>query len=152
MFGSHKYVSGLKLSLFLLIFNVTLAVSCNNTVDLSTPESTAKAFWNVLQTRDVDKALTFFVSVKEAQQFLGVRAGLEWGNKLDREVEQLRLEHIPDVEGGKWSRFEIDDEEYESGIKIVEASIYYQKEGQEQRIRLGIIRLEENLWKISDVD
>ncbi len=152
MFCLHKYVSGFKLSLFLLILNVLLAVSCNDTMDLSTPESTAKAFWKVLQTRDLDKALTFFVSVKEAQQFLGVRAGLEWGDRLDREIEQLRQEHMPDVEGGEWSRFEIDDEEYESGIKIVEASLYYQKEGQEQRIRLGIIRLEENLWKISDVD
>jgi len=126
--------------------------SCSDSIDITTPENTAKSFWRALQKKDIDAAVKFYLTVAEANQTFGPQVAGKWGERLNREIRQLQNEHIPDVENGKWDKFEIEDSEYEYGHKMVEANIYFNKNGNTHRLGLAIVNIEDKVWKITDVD
>ncbi len=134
----------------LIIFIFILLISCANKINLTTPESVAKGFWKALKNKNKEEAIKYYITIEEVRLIGGPVD--KFTRTIDRQISNID-DYIKYVEGYKWEKFEVINEEYSVGHKMIEGRLIFKGVYDGEEITrsigpIGVINIRENAWKI----
>ena len=144
-----------RISLSVLLTLIIICISsCGDKIDLSSPESVAKGFAKALLKNNKDMAVKYYITLDEVKQIGGPIEKFSRG--IDSQISDIDryILHLRDYD---WEKFEVDDEEYSRGHKMVVGHLLFIRvfDGEKETYQIGpigVINIRENIWKIAYIE